>query len=58
MGRAERMSTLAVFLGLVLWSWIWGVWGTLLAVPMLVVLKAFADHIDRLKPIARLLASE
>jgi predicted PurR-regulated permease PerM len=56
MGKAERMSALAVFLGLLLWSWIWGAWGTILAVPMLVVLKSVADHVQPLKPIGRLMA--
>jgi predicted PurR-regulated permease PerM len=56
MGKAERMSVLAVFLGLLLWTWIWGAWGTLLAVPMLVIVKAVADHVPRLKPIGRLMA--
>lgn len=50
------MSALAVFLGLPLWTWVWGAWGTLLAVPMLVVVKAAADHVDSLKPIGRLMA--
>jgi predicted PurR-regulated permease PerM len=56
MGKAERMSALVVFLGLLLWTWIWGAWGTILAVPMLVVLKSIADHVERLKPIGRLMA--
>ena len=56
MGKAERMSAIAVFLGLLLWSWIWGAWGTVLAVPMLVVLKSIADHVQPLRPIGRLLA--
>jgi predicted PurR-regulated permease PerM len=56
MGKAERMSALAVFLGLLVWSWVWGAWGTLLAVPMLVVLKSVADRIEPLKPIGRLMA--
>jgi predicted PurR-regulated permease PerM len=55
-GKAEQMSALVVFVGLLLWSWIWGVWGTLLAVPMLVVIKSVADHVDRLKPVGRLMA--
>jgi predicted PurR-regulated permease PerM len=55
-GKAERMSALAVFVGLLLWTWLWGAWGTLLAVPMLVVLKSAADHIEPLKPIGRLMA--
>jgi predicted PurR-regulated permease PerM len=56
MGKAERMSALAVFLGLLLWTWIWGAWGTVLAVPMLVLVKAVTDHVPRLKPIGRLMA--
>ena len=56
MGKAERMSALAVFLGLLLWTWVWGAWGTLLAVPMLVVIKSVSDHVRALKPIGRLMA--
>jgi predicted PurR-regulated permease PerM len=56
MGKAERMSSLAVFLGLLLWTWLWGGWGTLLAVPMLVVIKSVADRIEPLKPVGRLMA--
>jgi predicted PurR-regulated permease PerM len=56
MGKAERMSALAVFLGLLVWTWIWGGWGTILAVPMLVVIKSVADHVERFKPVGRLMA--
>jgi predicted PurR-regulated permease PerM len=56
MGKVERMSALAVFLGLLLWTWIWGAWGTILAVPMLVIIKSIADHVERLRPVARLMA--
>jgi predicted PurR-regulated permease PerM len=55
MGRAEHMNVIAVFLGLLIWSWIWGVWGTILAVPMLAVIKAVADHIHPLQPFGELL---
>jgi predicted PurR-regulated permease PerM len=56
MGKAERMSALAVFLGLLLWTWIWGAWGTILAVPMLVIIKSVADHVERFRPVGRLMA--
>jgi predicted PurR-regulated permease PerM len=56
MGKAERMSALAVFLGLLLWTWVWGAWGTILAVPMLVVVKSVADHVPPLQRIGRLMA--
>ena len=56
MGRAERMNALTIFLGLLLWSWLWGAWGTILAVPMLVITKSVADHTERLKPLGRLMS--
>jgi predicted PurR-regulated permease PerM len=56
MGKVERMSALAVFFGLLLWTWVWGPWGTILAVPMLVVIKSIADHVQGLRPVGRLMA--
>jgi predicted PurR-regulated permease PerM len=55
-GKVERMSALAVFLGLLFWTWVWGAWGTLLAVPMLVIVKSIADHVQQLRPVGRLMA--
>lgn len=56
LGRTESMNAVVVFVGLLFWTWMWGAWGTLLAVPMLVVMKAVADHVQRLQPVSRLLA--
>jgi predicted PurR-regulated permease PerM len=56
MGKAERMSALAVFLGVLVWTWVWGAWGTVLAVPMLVIVKSVADHLEPLRPVGRLMA--
>jgi len=55
-GKIERMSALAVFLGLLLWTWVWGAWGTILAVPMLVIMKSVADRVEPLRPVGRLMA--
>jgi predicted PurR-regulated permease PerM len=55
MGRASHMNTLAVFVGLLVWSWVWGIWGTLLAVPIMTVIKAVCDHVEPLHPVSRLL---
>jgi predicted PurR-regulated permease PerM len=35
MGRASSMNQVAIFAGLLFWSWVWGIWGMLLAVPMM-----------------------
>jgi predicted PurR-regulated permease PerM len=53
--RVVRTNEIAVFIALIFWSFVWGVWGTLLAVPMLVAVKAYCDHIDDLKPFGELL---
>ena len=53
--RAASMNAVAIFVGLLFWSWLWGVWGTLLAVPMLMALKAVCDRIEDLKPVGELL---
>ena len=56
MGRAARMNAVAVFVGLSFWGWIWGIWGLLLAVPIMMVIKAVCDHVDSLSPVAELLS--
>jgi len=53
--RAARTNEVAVFIGLIFWGFVWGIWGTLLAVPMLAALKACCDRIEDLKPIGEML---
>jgi predicted PurR-regulated permease PerM len=55
MSRASRMNPVAIFIGLLFWGWIWGVWGAILAVPMLMMIKAVCDHIEDLQPVSELL---
>jgi predicted PurR-regulated permease PerM len=55
MGRAASINPAAIFVGILFWSWVWGVWGLILAVPMLMMLKAVCDRIDELQPIGELL---
>jgi predicted PurR-regulated permease PerM len=55
MGRAAQMNPVAIFVGLMFWSWVWGVWGTVLAVPMLMMVKAICDHVEDLQPFGELL---
>lgn len=55
LSRAANMNQVAVFVGLIFWSWIWGVWGMLLAVPMLMVVKSVCDHIEDLQPVGQFL---
>lgn len=54
-GRIAKMNTVAVFIGLLLFGWIWGVWGVLLSVPIVVIVKVVSDHVDGLKAFAEFL---
>ena len=54
-GRIAKMNTVAVFIGLLLFGWIWGVWGVLLSVPIVVIIKVVSDHVEGLKAFAEFL---
>ena len=56
LGRVGRLNHIAIFASLLFWSWMWGVWGMLLAVPMLMVMKAICDHVEELQPLADFLS--
>jgi len=55
MSRAGEINTVAVFVSVLVWGWMWDVWGLLLAVPIMVAVKAAADHIESMKPVGELL---
>jgi predicted PurR-regulated permease PerM len=57
-GKAVTMNAVAVFVGLLFWGWIWGIWGLLLAVPIMMAVKVICDHIENLKAIGELLGEE
>jgi predicted PurR-regulated permease PerM len=58
MGRRMRLNTVAVFIGLVFWWYLWGIPGAILAVPMMATLKIACDHIESLAPIGEFLGEK
>ena len=54
-GRASSMNPLVIFVGVLAFGWLWGIWGLLLGTPMIMGIKAICDHVDDLKPIGELL---
>ena len=55
--RANKMNPVAIFVGVFAWGWLWGVWGLLLGVPILVVIKAICDRVDDLNPVGEFLGA-
>lgn len=53
--RTSRMNPVAVFVGVIFWGWLWGVWGLLLGIPIMMVVKAVCDRVEDLQPIGELL---
>ncbi|GAA5131572.1 AI-2E family transporter [Alloalcanivorax gelatiniphagus] len=47
-GHRLALSPVMVFLSILLWGWMWGVVGILIAVPLLVCIKLVCDSIDSL----------
>jgi predicted PurR-regulated permease PerM len=56
-GRAGLMSPLAIFVGVLAWGWLWGIWGLLLGAPLMMIAKAVYVRIDDFKPVGELLGA-
>lgn len=55
-GRTAHVNPVAVFIGFLFWGWLWGLWGMLLALPLLLIMRVVADKVDELAPLAELLS--
>jgi predicted PurR-regulated permease PerM len=55
-GRAARMNPVLIFVGVLAFGWLWGLWGLLLGAPLLMAAKVVCDRVDGLKPIGELLS--
>jgi len=54
-GRATRINPVVVFVGVLFWGWLWGVWGLLLGLPIIMIIKSVCDGIEDLKPVGEML---
>jgi predicted PurR-regulated permease PerM len=54
-GRIAKMNPAAVFVSLLFWGWLWGMWGLLLGVPVVMVLKVVAERVEGMEVVAELL---
>jgi len=50
LGNRLQLNPLAVTIALLLWAWLWGAVGLLLAIPITAAMKIIFDHVEALKP--------
>lgn len=57
-GRIAKMNAAAIFISLLFWGWLWGIWGMLLSIPIVVIVKVVSEHVEQLQPVAEMLGGE
>jgi len=57
LGRRMRLNTVALFIGLIFWWYLWGITGAILAVPIMAAFKIMCDHIESLAPVGEFLGT-
>jgi len=55
LGRAASVNSVAIFVSVMFWGWMWGALGMIIAVPILMIIKTIADHVESMKGISELL---
>ena len=55
LGRAARVNSVAVFVSVMFWGWLWGALGLVIAVPILMCIKIVCDHVESLSAYSELL---
>jgi predicted PurR-regulated permease PerM len=57
-GRSLTLNPVMIFVSMLLWAWLWGVVGALMAVPILMTLKIFCDHITSLQAVGEFVSGK
>ncbi|MGA8048630.1 MAG: AI-2E family transporter [Burkholderiales bacterium] len=53
--RSARVNAAVLFIALLFFGWLWGVWGLLLGAPLVAIAKVVFDRVESLKPAGELL---
>jgi len=56
LGRRFTLNPVVIFVSLIFWTWLWGVPGALLSVPILVSIKVICDRVPRMSPVSELIS--
>ncbi len=53
--RLSRVNAAVLFISLLFFGWLWGIWGLLLGAPLIAIIKVICDRVESLKPVSELL---
>jgi predicted PurR-regulated permease PerM len=56
LGRRFTLNPVVIFVSLLFWTWLWGIPGALLSLPILVSVKVISDHVPALSPVSEILS--
>ena len=56
LGRRFTLNPVVIFVSLIFWTWLWGVPGALLSVPILVSIKVICDRVPAMSSVSELLS--
>lgn len=56
-GRRLKLNPVVVLIFVIFWAWAWSIVGMLIAVPLLVTLRTFSEHIPQLEPLGDFLSA-
>jgi predicted PurR-regulated permease PerM len=57
LGRGLKLNPVAIFVAILLWGWLWGIVGVLLAVPLLASFKIICERVEPLHSVAEFLTT-
>jgi predicted PurR-regulated permease PerM len=52
-GKRLQLNPLVITIALLIWGWIWGAMGLILAIPITGAMKIICDHVQALRPFGR-----
>jgi predicted PurR-regulated permease PerM len=56
MAHSLDLSPLLVLVSLILWGWMWGIWGMVLSIPIMATIKIICENVETLAPVAALMS--
>jgi len=56
--KVGGIKAITVFVALLVWGWLWGVWGLLLGVPIVMAINSVCERVEELHPVSQFLGHD